>query len=86
MTTSHEWQLQDAKAKLSEVVKLAVAEGPQVITVHGTPTVVILSSVEYTKLTRLSSSLFEFLQKSPLRGLNLALSRDKSSNREDPIL
>jgi prevent-host-death family protein len=29
------WQLQDAKARLSEVVKRAEKEGPQGITVHG---------------------------------------------------
>ena len=40
------WQLQDAKARLSEVVKLAQSEGPQAITVHGKPAAVLVSREE----------------------------------------
>ena len=86
MSTLPEWQLQDAKAKFSELVKQAVAEGPQIITVHGEPTAVLLSSAEFAKLTKRSQSLVDFFQKSPLKGLKLDLKRDKSSNREDPAL
>ena len=86
MSTLPEWQLQDAKAKFSELVKQAVAEGPQIITVHGEPTAVLLSSAEFAKLTKRSQSLVDFFQKSPLKGLELDLKRDKSSNREDPAL
>jgi len=32
------WQLQEAKARLSEVIKKAKKEGPQSITVHGSLT------------------------------------------------
>ena len=35
------WSLQEAKAKFSEVVRLAQTEGPQVVTVHGKETVTI---------------------------------------------
>ncbi len=35
------WSLQEAKAKFSEVVRLAQSEGPQTVTVHGKPAVVI---------------------------------------------
>ena len=35
------WSLQDAKAKFSEVVRLAQHEGPQVVTVHGREAVVV---------------------------------------------
>lgn len=31
----HAWQMQEAKARLSEVVKCAESEGPQNITLHG---------------------------------------------------
>ena len=40
------WQLQDAKAHLSELVKKAEKEGPQGITVHGHATAVVISSNE----------------------------------------
>jgi antitoxin Phd len=78
MNASREWQLQDAKARFSELVKLAVADGPQVITVHGEPTAVLLSWR--------SLSLVDFFQKSPLKGLALDLKRDRSPNRENPVL
>lgn len=38
---------------------------------------------ELNKLTRFTSTLVEFMQKSPLRGLKLDLVRDKSADRED---
>ena len=38
---SRTWSLQDAKARLSEVIKLAQTEGPQIVTVHGEPAVTI---------------------------------------------
>ena len=81
-----EWQLQDAKAKFSEIVKHAVNDGPQMITVRGEQTAILLSVKEYKKLTKRSSTLVEFMQKSPLRGLKLDLERDKSANREDTEL
>jgi antitoxin Phd len=41
------WQLQEAKARFSEVIKKAQSEGPQHITVRGTSTAVVLSDAEY---------------------------------------
>ena len=38
---SRTWSLQDAKARLSEVIRLAQTEGPQLVTVHGKPAVTI---------------------------------------------
>jgi antitoxin (DNA-binding transcriptional repressor) of toxin-antitoxin stability system len=35
------WSLQDAKARLSEVIRLALTEGPQLVTIHGRPAVTI---------------------------------------------
>ena len=39
--------LQEAKARLSELVKLATDDGPQQITVHGKPAVIVISVTEY---------------------------------------
>jgi antitoxin Phd len=44
------WRLQDAKARFSEVVRLAREAGPQRVTVRGRDAVVILSSDEYDRL------------------------------------
>ena len=49
------WSLQDAKAKFSEVVRRAQTEGPQTVTVHGAPAVVITAvstpAIDFTGLT-----------------------------------
>ena len=37
------WQMQEAKARLSEVVKCAESEGPQYITHHGHSVAVVVS-------------------------------------------
>ena len=66
------WQLQEAKARLSEVIKTAAME-PQVITVHEKETAVILSIEEYKKLSSPKQTLYEFIQNSPLRDLKLEL-------------
>jgi antitoxin Phd len=44
------WQLQEAKARLSEVIKQASREGPQTITMRGEPTAVVISQNEYERL------------------------------------
>ena len=66
------WQLQEAKAMFSEVVKAAAVQ-PQIITVHGRETAVILSIEEYEKLAGPRLTLFQFIQNSPLRDLELEL-------------
>ncbi len=37
------WKLQDAKARLSEVVDRALREGPQIVTRHGEKAVVVVA-------------------------------------------
>jgi antitoxin Phd len=75
------WQFQEAKAKLSEVVRLAAIE-PQEITVRGEPAAVVLSMAEYQRLKAPKQNLVEFLQASPLYGLDLDFTRDKSPPRD----
>jgi prevent-host-death family protein len=79
---THYWPLQDAKARLSELVKKAQKYGPQYISVHGDPAVVVISQKEYKALTTPSISIVDFFRKSPLVGLHLNLTRDKSTNRD----
>jgi antitoxin Phd len=82
------WQLQDAKARLSEVIKRAVNEGPQEITVRGEPTAVVLSADEFKKLkapAKSKPSLVEMLQSSPWMGVELDLTRDKSLPVDKPL-
>jgi prevent-host-death family protein len=72
--TKIDWQLQEAKAMLSEVIK-ASAHRPQIITVRGRETAVILSMEEYKKLAQPRQSLYQFIQNSPFRDFELALPR-----------
>jgi len=65
-----EWQLQEAKAMFSEVVKKA-GEKPQIVTVHGEKKAVVMSYEEYIKLTVPKMSLVELIQNSPLYGVEL---------------
>src|SRR3546814_9850436 len=44
------WKLEDAKARFSEVVRLARSEGPQRVTVRGKDAVVVISADELERL------------------------------------
>ncbi len=46
------WQLQEAKNRLSEVVDLAIQEGPQTVTRHGREVVVIVAKEEFDRRRR----------------------------------
>jgi prevent-host-death family protein len=76
------WQLQEAKAKLSELVRAAEQDGPQEITVHNKATAVVLSKVDYDKLAKKKPSFVEFMRSSPLMGVDLKIERDRSPVRE----
>jgi len=76
------WQLQDAKARLSEVVKKAAQEGPQHITLHGEPVAVVLSEADYQRLRKRPKRFVDFIRNSPLKGVELDLTRDRSMPRK----
>jgi len=44
------WKLQDAKARFSELVRLAAEVGPQHVTVNGKEKAVVLSAEDYRRL------------------------------------
>ena len=75
------WQLQDAKNRLSELVRKAREEGPQVITLRGRDAVVVISANEFGKLSRPRGSLVDFFRKSPLAGVKLDLDRSADTGR-----
>ena len=56
----------------SEVIKASVLK-PQIISVHGKDTAVIISIDEYKKFVRPRQTLREFIQSSPLYSLDLEL-------------
>lgn len=75
------WQLQEAKARLSELVKMASSDGPQEITLRGEPAVVVVSRADYDRLTHPRLKFVELVRNSPLRGAGLRIERDKSETR-----
>lgn len=78
----HAWQIQEAKARLSEVVRDAEQEGPQAITHHGRPVAVMLSRADYDRLTGARQSLVDFMRRSPLyEQEDLVIERDRSLTR-----
>ena len=79
MTT---WQPQEAKGKFSEVVKRALSEGPQGITVRGESVAVLISRADYAHLTHPKPGFVEFMRQSPLRGLDLDTERPSDPTRE----
>lgn len=78
------WQLQEAKARLSDLVRTAARDGPQEITVHGKPAAVVLSRADYEKLSSKprTQNLSDFLLHSPLAGLDMEFEREQSLTSE----
>jgi len=73
------WQLQTAKARLSEVIRKASSEGPQTITLHGAPSVVVVSASDYDGMKKHRGSLIQFMRQSPLLGIEIDLGRDRQA-------
>ena len=79
------WQIQSAKARFSEVFRLARSQGPQHITRQGKEGVVMIADEEYEKLVGKShqpKDLWQFFRESPLVGLELEFERDKDTGRD----
>lgn len=75
------WQLQEAKNRLSEVVRKAREDGPQIITVHGSDAVVVVRADQYKKLSSRRGTLVEFFGRSPLTKVELDLRRPRDTGR-----
>jgi prevent-host-death family protein len=82
------WQLQTAKARFSEVFRLARTEGPQLITRQGRDAVVMVPAEQFDQLVVRSGqpqSILQFFRDSPLVGLELDFERDKDTGRDIEI-
>ena len=79
------WQLQDAKARFSDVFSRARSEGPQLITRRGNEAVVMISEEQYERLAGKAhqpKSLVQFFRDSPLVGVELDLKRSEDKARD----
>ncbi|MER5442942.1 type II toxin-antitoxin system Phd/YefM family antitoxin [Streptomyces sp. NPDC002790] len=59
------WQVQEAKQKFSEVLRHAIADGPQIVTRHGEEFAVVLDIREYRKLKGEEQDFKEYLLRGP---------------------
>lgn len=76
-----EWTVAEAKAKFSEVIAEAIANGPQTITRNGRRAAVLVSAEEWERRTKRTGNLAEFLAASPLRGSKLKVQRIRGKMR-----
>ena len=77
-----QWQLQEAKNRLSEVVDEALTHGPQTVTRHGREVVVIVSVEEYRRIKQPKGSLLKCLQVPAEYAVELDVSRSRDLPRE----
>lgn len=72
-TGGNRWRLQDAKARLSEVVRQAQQRGPQRVTLHGRDAVVVVRADEFDRMQRPVSGrdIVLALASSPLANVNI---------------
>lgn len=83
------WTLQDAKNRLSALVREARAHGPQRITLHGTDAVVVIAVDDYERLTGGNVNLVEALRRSPLGAAlaagEITIERSRDPGRDVPL-
>jgi prevent-host-death family protein len=82
---SRKWQLQEAKNRLSELVDLALEEGPQTVTRHGKEVAVIISKAEFDRRRRARGprgTILPFLRGLAFNRSGIALSRSADRDRD----
>lgn len=75
------WQVQEAKQRLSELLKSAHEDGPQVITRHGEEIAVVLDMHEYVRLRGQQITFKDLLTSGPLDVPELELQRSDAPSR-----
>jgi prevent-host-death family protein len=76
-----QWQLQEAKARFSEVVERALTGDPQVVTRRGRPAVVIIPYAEYERLHGSTSAWDIFVTAPRMDETDLPIERDRTPLR-----
>jgi len=71
------WQIQQAKARFSEMVERTLKEGPQTVTRHGKPVAVLVPADQYRRLRNRGKTFKAMLASAPPGGLHIRRSREK---------
>jgi prevent-host-death family protein len=83
---AREWQLQEAKAHFSELVRRARAGEPQVVTKHGEPAVVVIDHDQYRRLRGPQPRLIDVLLAAPrIAADDMPIERDPSPARHQDL-
>lgn len=83
--SSQAWQLQDAKARFSELFRIVRSRGPQWVTRQGKEAVVMVSVEQFDKLIKKQTepkSLIDFFANSPLVGSGIKFERKADYGRD----
>lgn len=78
------WTVAEARARLSEILRLAESEGPQQIGIRN-PCIVVPAEAWYAK-SRQRKPLGQWLVENTPRGVDLEIPRDRGSQREIPFV
>ena len=82
---SKTWQVQDAKARFSELIETSLAEGPQIVTKRGVETAVLVAIDEWRRMEqRARPELKELLLAPEARTDTLTPRRTKHRRRVTP--
>ncbi|WP_263409003.1 type II toxin-antitoxin system Phd/YefM family antitoxin [Terriglobus tenax] len=75
------WQVQEAKTRFSELMEEADAQGPQIITRHGSERAVLLSITDYRALTAIQTDFKSYLLGGPKTD-SFEATRDQDTGRK----
>ena len=81
----HAWQLQDAKARFSELFRLVRSKGPQWVTRQGKDAVVVVTAEQFDELVKRQTgprSLVDFFAESPLAAADVKFERKADYGRK----
>jgi prevent-host-death family protein len=80
--TKRVWQLQEAKARFSELVNEVQQGGYQTITKNGHPVAMLISKEEFEKIQAPKNTLLDFFRKAPLPDVDLDIERSNDTGRD----
>ena len=64
-STANRWQVQDAKARFSELLETSLAEGPQIVTKRGVEAAVLAPMDQWRRLEKMAKPDLKTLLLSP---------------------
>jgi prevent-host-death family protein len=79
------WQVQDAKARFSELLDMCISEGPQMVSRRGTETAVLVPIAEWKRLASSARPSLKSLLLSNEGRTDLLLPKRGAARRRPPV-